>query len=271
MKAAAAMDVFSNITHGFAALLIGDCFEDVIITTVNVSQRSFTTDRRVPNSDTSSTSYKDHAKELPEVVPSALELKTGGNEANMWIVIFVTITLLATSVCACAGVKCIKSGYYSAVYARTHSEDKHDSRVMCVDGAALDTPKNAPVFSKENRLFSPRGGTAHGNRKSRPRMSAREKRAALNARNVPKFNRTDESTMEDFEVLSSASDFSSSGEVEGPWQSRNPMFSAPLGGSRGHVPRFSGLDFGQTIDEDQGGDLAAQFWRPGNRGRDDDR
>lgn len=271
MKAAAAMDVFSNVTHGFAALLIGNCFEDVIVTTVNVSQRSFALDRRVPNPDTSSTSYKDHVKEPPEVVPSALDLKTGGSYANVWIVTFVTTTLLATFVCACAGVKYLSSGYYSNAYAHISSEDKRDSRVMCVDGAALDTPQQSPVFSKENRMFSPRGGAAGGNRNAAPRMSAREKRAALNARSIPTFHRTNRDAMEDFEVLSSASEFSSSGDMERPWQSRNPMFSAPVGASRGHVPRLSGLDFGQTMDEDQEGDVAAQFWRPGNRGRDDDR
>lgn len=270
MKAARALDTFSNVTHGFAALLIGDCFEDVIVTTVNVSQRSQPLYRRVPNLDTSSTAYSDHIEEPIQIVPSAADLRTGGASSNLWIVTFMLVTVLSTLVCVCVGLKCIHAGrgaqgtasaYANANY---HAENHKDHGATRVDGSELDTPEQTPVYNKENRMFSPNNEGAGG----RPRMSANAKRAALNARSAPNYGENGKGTTHDFEVLSSGSDASSSEEpVE------NPMFASPpgSGGGQGHAPRLSALDFGKTIDEDIGdsSEVASEFWRRRNRGTDD--
>lgn len=260
IKAALALDTFSNVTHGFAALLIGDCFEDVIVTTVNVSQKSHPLYRRVPNSDTSSTAYSDHIEAPAEIVPSAVDLTTGGVDSYQWIVTFMLVTVLSTAVCACVGLKCITGGFgaqgTAAAYANSNPEDDLDKRATRVDGTVLDTPKQSPAYTKENRMFSPRGGASA----IHPRLSTKQKRTALNARSAPNFRGKGRGSTEDFEVLSSASEASSTEEpVE------NPMFSTPPGsaGGRGHAPRLSALDFGKTIDEDNGdsSDVASEFWR----------
>lgn len=263
MKAATALDSFSNVTHGFAALLIGECFEDVIISTVNISQRSNPLDRRVPRTDLSSTSYKDHIEEPLEIVPSALDLTTRRSDPYLWIVIFVLITVLATSVCAVTGVKCIDGGYFAAGAAHDDDDlkDDQDGRATGADGSVPDAPGSSPAYSKNSGRSS--------RRESGRRMSAKEKREARNARNVPGFVASGRS-MEDIEVLSSASELSSTGRtLELP--AENPLFASPIASKSRHVPRLSGLDFGKTIDEDIGGDsdVASEFWRRSNRGGDD--
>lgn len=266
-----APDSFSNVTHGFAALLIGDCFEDVIITSVNVSQKSHPLYRRVPNPDPSSTAYSDHIEPPAVVVPSAVDLRTGGADSFLWIVTFMLITILSTLVCTCVGVKCINGGYgaqgTAEAYANHQPGDEQDKRATHVDGSVLDTPQQSPAYNKANRMFSPRGGGSEG----RPRMSAKEKRAALNVRSAPNFRKNGRGLTEDFEVLSSGSDASS---TEEPGSQDNPMFASPpgSGGGRGHAPRLSALDFGKTIDEDTGdsSDVASEFWRRRHRQADGD-
>ncbi|CAM9245227.1 unnamed protein product [Ectocarpus sp. 13 AM-2016] len=263
MKAAAALDSFSNVTHGFAALLIGECFEDVIISTVNISQRSNPLDRRVPRTDLSSTSYKDHIEEPLEIVPSALDLTTRRSDPYMWIVIFVLTTVLATSVCAVIGVKCIDGGYFAAGAAHTDDDlkDGQDGRAIGADGSVPNAPGSSPAYSKNSGRSS--------RRESSRRMSAKEKREARNACNVPGFAASGKST-EDIEVLSSASELSSTGgALDLP--AENPLFASPMASKSRHVPRLSGLDFGKTIDEDTAGDsdVASEFWRRSNRGGDD--
>lgn len=268
MKAALALDTFSNVTHGFASLLIGDCFEDVIVTTVNVSQKSNPWHQRVPNSDTSSTAYSDHIEAPAEIVPSAVGLSTGGSSSSLWIVTFMLITILSTLVCVCVGLKCINAGRgaqgATAAYANHHPEGKRDDGATRVDGSVLDTPPQSSAYTKENRMFSPRGGAADVH----PRRSAKDKRAALNARSAPNYSGNERGSTEDFEVLSSGSDASSTEEPVA-----NPMFSSPTasGNGRKHAPRLSALDFGKTIDEDNGdsSEVAAEFWRRRNRRTDD--
>ncbi|CAN0040826.1 unnamed protein product [Ectocarpus sp. 12 AP-2014] len=78
--------------------------------------------------------------------------------------------------------------------------------------------------------------------------------------------------MEDIEVLSSASELSSTGgALDKELPTENPLFASPNASKSRHVPRLSGLDFGKTIDEDTGGDsdVASEFWRRSNRGGDD--
>lgn len=258
MKAAAALDAFANVTHGFAALLTGDCFEDVFITTVNVSQKSNPTYRRASNSDTSTTRYSDHFKLATEVVPSAVDMVTGGTGSYAWIVIFIMIVILSTMVCACLGVRCIQSGYYyrtAVSCANEREEDLQDDRVKRVDGSALDTPTS---YSKKNRMFS--SPTSDG---SGRRMTAREKRVALNARNAPGLRGNATDKMDDFEVLSAASALSSTNDSTESVQEINPMFL----NRGGHAPRLSMLDFGKTLDQDNGdeSETAAEFWRRRNR------
>lgn len=262
MKAAEALDSFTNVTHGFAALLIGDCFEDVIITTVNVSQKSNPWYRRVPNPDTSSTAYSDHIEKPAEIVPSAVDLVTGGIGSSRWIVTFMLVTVLSTMLCTCLGTKCIRNGYgaagTAAAYASHNLEGEQSNRATCVDGSTLDTPQQSPAYNKANRMFSPHPEAAGAAKKGRPRRSPKEKRAALNARNIP----TARDPNEDFEVLSSASDGTE--DPDSPEsQSHNPIYK------KGHVPRLSALDFG-SIDEDKEGDsdVASEFWRRQNRGND---
>ncbi len=263
MKAAAALDSFANVTHGFAALLIGDCFEDVVITSVNVSQKSNPWYRRVPNPDTSSTAYSDHIEKPAEIVPSATDLVTGGIGSSRWIVTFMLITVLSTMLCTCLGTKFIHNGYggalTAAAYASHHPEDEQNNRATFVDGSTLDTPTKSPAYNKANRMFSPHPEAAGAPKKGRPRRSPKEKRAALNARNIP----TTRDPNEDFEVLSSGSDGTE--DTESPAsQSHNPMYK------KGHVPRLSALDFGRTIDEDKedDSDVASEFWRLRHRGND---
>lgn len=269
MKAALALDTFSNVTHGFAALLIGDCFEDVIVTTVNVSQKSYPLHRRVPKSDASSTAYSDHIEPPAEIVPSAVGRTTGGTSSSLWIVTFILITILSTLVCVCVGLKCISAGRgaqgTASAYANYAEEDK-DVRATPTDGSALDTPQQSPVYDKKNRMFSPGSDAA----KNSPHKSAKAKRAALNARNAPNYRKGKGST-QDFEVLSSGSGSDNASSTEEPVE--NPLFASPGGseGVRRHVPRLSALDFGRTIDEDIGdtSDVASEFWRRRNRGPDD--
>lgn len=249
--------------------MIGDCFQDVIITTVNVSQKSNPTYRRPPNADTSTVAYSDHIEEAVEVVPSAVDLTTGGSGSSWWIYTFILITVLSTAVCACLGVRCIQGGYYrtAAPYANDRPEDQQDDRAKHVDGTTLDTPK---VYSKANRMFSPPGSSSNGGRP----MSAREKRAALNARNAPRLHGNGNDSMDDFEVLSNGSETSTDEVYDAGAQATNPLFLSPRGGGDkkgGHAPRLSMLDFGKTIDEDKGGDseVASEFWRRRNRTGDD--
>ncbi|CAN0440971.1 unnamed protein product [Ectocarpus sp. 12 AP-2014] len=78
--------------------------------------------------------------------------------------------------------------------------------------------------------------------------------------------------MEDIEVLSSASELSSTGgALDKELPAENPLFASPMASKSRHVPRLSGLDFGKTIDEDTGGDsdITSEFWRRSNRGGDD--
>lgn len=267
MKAAAALDSFANVTHGFAALLIGDCFEDVIITTVNVSQKSNPLYRRVSNSDTSCTTYSDHVEKPTEIVPSAVDLVTGGTGSSMWIVIFMTITILATVICACLGTRCVRKGYgaagTAAAYASHHPDDEQHVKATCIDGSVLDTPKGSPAYTKRNRMFREASPD-----KGRSRRSPKEKRAALNARNIP----TARDPNVDFEVLSSASDGTEDTDSPATQAAHNPMlYASPPGSSvagPGHMPRLSALDFGKTIDGDDGenSDAASEFWRRGHRG-----
>ena len=287
MKAALALDTLSNVTHGFAALLIGDCFEDVIITTVNVSQKSYPLHRRVPKSDASSTAYSDHVEPPAEIVPSALDLRTGGTSSSLWIVTFILITVLSTLVCVCVGLKCIGAGRGSqgtaSAYANYHAEEENNNVATPTDGSVLGTPRQPPVYDKENRMFSPGSDSA----KDRPRK-AKAKRAALNARSAPNYRGNGKGSTQDFEVLSSGSEASSTEEpVE------NPLFASPGGsaaspagsgvslagsgtspaasGGARHVPRLSALDFGNTVDEDTGdtSDVAYEFWRRRHRGAND--
>lgn len=269
MKAAQALDTLANVTHGFAALLIGNCFEDVIITTVNVSQKSYPLHRRVPNPDTSSTAYSDHIEAPVEIVPSAVDLQMASPNSYRWIVAFMVITILLTLVCVCVGLRCIDGGRgaqkRAAARAYQHPEDEQDEQATRIDGSALDTPRQA--YTKENRMFSPQGGAA----KRRTPMSAKAKRAALNARSAPNYREGGKGSNEDFEVLSSAS---SDGEGCGPEEPvENPMYSSPRDseGGRRHAPRLSALDFGSTIDGDDGdsSDVASEFWQRRNRRMDD--
>lgn len=270
MKAALALDTFSNVTHGFAALLIGGCFEDVIVANVNISQTSCPLLHRVPSIDSSSTTYSDHVEPPAEIVPSAVDVRTGGASSYLWIVAFMLTTALSTLLCVCVGLKCIRAGRgaqgTASAYANYHhAEDEQRSRASRVAGSVHDTPEQLQAYNKENRMFSPRGGAAEG----RPRMSAKAKRAALNARSAPNFRGNGkEGATQDFEVLSSGSDASSTEEpVE------NPMRSSPAGsrGGPGHAPRLSALDFGKTIDEDTGdsSEVASEFWRRRHRAAED--
>lgn len=263
MKAAAAFDAFSNVTHGFAALLIGNCFKDVVITTVNISQRSYPIHRRVPNSDTSSTSYGAHVEEPAEIVPSAIDLTTGGTGSNAWIAVFMMITTLSTVLCACVGVRCIQNGYYrtAASYANEH-EKELDHRVKRVDGSELDTPK---VRSKENHMFSSlQSRTSASSSGGGRRMTAREKRAALNARNAPRLHGIGEDTIDRSGIFSNVPATSSTEEVKEGVNNNDSIFWDK---KSGHAPRLSMLDFGKTLDEDNGDDseAAAEFWRGRNR------
>lgn len=258
-KAAAALDSFANITHGFAALLAGDCFEDVIITTVTVSQSDTPIDRRVPNLETSSVSYRDNVPEETETVPSAIGLTTGGSSAFLWIVTFTLITALGTCTCTCLGLKLVRAGGKAAA-ALAQPENDGGVKAEYVDGSVLDTPKNgSSAYGRANRMFSPRAdGARGGNRKS-----AAQKRAALNARMNPNFGSTNKHEMEDFEVLSSASEskfLCTKDALE--VKATNPMF-----GGAGHVPRLSALDFSKTSD-DQMDESArgSEFWRRRDRG-----
>lgn len=256
LKAAAALDSFANVTYGFASLLIGDCFEDVIITTVSVSQADTPVSLRIPNSDTSSASYGDHVLEV-EAVPSAVGLSMGGSHAFMWIVIFLVVLVLGTCLCTCVGVKCInnRAGAVPALLADDDDND-NDQMAKYVDGSALDALRATPRFSKENRMFSP--NLAEG--RAAPRVSAARKRAALNVNNVGRFNNSE---MDDFEILSSPGETTLS--EDSPIGGRNPMFTGM------HAPRLSALDFGKTLegDEDNSGQ-DREFWRPDDEGDDDD-
>lgn len=227
---------------------------------MNISQKSYPTYRRAPNSDPSSTTYSDHIQKVAEVVPSALDVATGGFASTSWIFVFILITLVSTVMCACIGVRCIQGGYYrtAASYANEREEDKHQAKR--VDGSALDTPK---MYSKANRMFSSEksgGRGSAGKKGSERQMSAREKRAALNARNAPRLHGNNaKDTMEDFEVLSNASAASSAEDNGEDVKASNPMFL-----DRKHAPRLSMLDFGKTLDEGKGDDsdgAAEEFWR----------
>lgn len=98
MKAAAAIDSFADVVDGFEQLLISDCFDDAMITSLNVSQASSPPSRRVPNDYTSSTSYSNHIQPLAVDVPSALGLSSDGGGLFAWFTIFVA--LIAFGLCA---------------------------------------------------------------------------------------------------------------------------------------------------------------------------
>lgn len=108
MKAAEALASFTNITHGFAAMLVGDCFEDVSITSVTLSQYSVPLPRRVPSRDTSSTSYLD-AMAPEEAVPSAIGLSVDDTTARRWFVVFMVIVLLSIGVFTAGGGRVLLS------------------------------------------------------------------------------------------------------------------------------------------------------------------
>ena len=265
MKAAAALDAFTDVALGFNSLLVGDCFEDVLITSVCISQADTPRDKRVPNPDISSASVLDHAVGT-EAVTAIDDLVKGGSNPFKWITIFVLATALATGVCVCPGVFCVRrsSGVAAVtVVAQSKTTENTKAEDVVVDGSVLDTPK-ASQYQKENRMFSSAAtGTSRGSR-----LSAAQKRAALNARSNPLFGAKAGESSEDFTVLSSVtgSDFTSlteqQEEDEREVSARNPMFQEP-----GHVPRLSALDFGRTIDEaDDGLDPAPEFWRRGARG-----
>ncbi|CAM9948915.1 unnamed protein product, partial [Laminaria digitata] len=278
MKAAAALDSFADVAQGFRSLLIGDCFEDVLITAVSISQADAPKDKRVPNRDNSSASYLDHAIGT-ETAVSNTSLDTAGSNPFKWITIFVLATALATGVCVCLGILCVRrsnSGAAAAAAAggtkvarhRNNSEDNATEHVV-VDGSVLDTPKYSQ-YKKENRMFSSSAATGPTRRGS-SRLSAAQKRAAVNARSSPFFGTKAGNSNEDFAVLSSVTGSSFSGltehqeeeEEREPGHAQNPTtFQEP-----GHVPRLSALDFGRTIDEADGErDPVPEFWRRGARG-----
>lgn len=266
MKAAVAFDFFANVTHGFASLLIGGCFEDVTVSNLSISQRDTPTALRVPNPDTSSVTYSDNLLAAIRSVPSAAGLTTGGSKTFMWIVLFMIVTCLGTCTCACVGIKFVGKrdiGAAVPVAQPQHAEDL----AQCVDGSVLDTPKSS-VYSKENRMFSrdPASGA---------RETAAQKRAALNACSIPTFDRMGGTPTEDFELLSSpsGSSFSRSSEQDGgdhgggqETKTRNPMFN----GSE-HAPRLSALDFGMTMEGKEEDDPSSRnsFWHRRNRKVDD--
>lgn len=269
MKAAAALDSFADVSRGFSSLLVGDCFEDVLVTAVCISQADTPRDKRVPNPSISSASYLDHAVEA-EAVAAVDDLdKGGGSSPFKWITIFVLVTALTTGMCVCLGVVCVRRSSVAAAATVASQQPKPTvgtkAENVAVDGSVLDTR-----YKNENRMFS---SGATGARRGGSRLSAAQKRAALNARGNPLFGaqKAGESG-ENFAVLSSGSDFTgfteqqeggeNEEEEELEVSSRNPMFQEPR-----HVPRLSALDFGRTIDEaDDGLDPAAEFWRPGAGG-----
>lgn len=275
MKAAAALDSFANITFGFATLLISDCFEDVTVTTVTVSQTELPIYRRVPNDESSSASYNDHSVHPGEAVPSALNLTTGDTGHFLWFVIFMLTVCFATVVFACAGVNCIRLNRANAlvvansVTARNKNSQFED---ILADGTTLDIPI-AGAYSRTNRLFSPgRGGRSHGRQSGATnRTTAAETRAALNVNPIAQLyidRSGTQSSMQDFDVLTSGTDtpgFSVSSPSS--WGvAANPMYAGA-----DHAPRLSALDFGVTYDtnEDEFADDDPSFWhrtgRPGSR------
>lgn len=284
MKAAEALDSFADVSLGFQSLLVGDCFQDVLVTAVCISQADTPKDKRVPNPDISSASYLDHAVGT-EAVTTVDNLDSGGSNPFKWITVFVLATALATGMCVCLGVVCVRrSGSSSSTAAesmatvaaaqrRKTTGGNAAAEHVVVDGSILDTPRSSQ-YKNENRMFHSPAATDARRGGGRSRLSAEQKRAALNARSNPLFGagKAAESG-ENFAVLSSGSDFTGltdqqEGEGEGEEgeelevSGRNPMFQEPR-----HVPRLSALDFGRTIDEpDDGSDPAAEFWRPGARG-----
>lgn len=274
MKAAAALDSFADVSRGFSSLLIENCFEDVLVTAVCISQADTPKDKRVPNPSISSASYLDHAMGA-EAVTAADDLdKGGGSNPFEWITIFVLATALATGMCICLGVVCVRRSSAAAAVTVAAQQPKATEGIkakhVVVDGSVLDNPGSSQ-YQNENRMFS---SAATGTRRGGSRLSAAQKRAALNARSNPLFGaqKAGESG-ENFAVLSSGSDFTGlteqqeggeEGEEEEELEvsAQNPMFQEPR-----HVPRLSALDFGRTIDEaDDGLDPADEFWRPGARG-----
>lgn len=249
-KAAAALDSFANVTAGFSFLLAGDCFEDVIVTAINISQADTPLNRRVPNLGISFSFLE--VMERAEMVPSAIGLITGGSDTYTWIVTFAVTTILAAAVAACLGVQCFRGSGEGSTHV-----DEDESRVTNVDGSLLDTPRSSD-YGKDNRMFSPRASHERRGR-SGSRKSAAQKRAALNARSIPNFGNNTKASQGDFEIADEAD--VSTAEVgcllssvsggDDEISTRNPMF-----GGGHHVPRLSALDFDDTSGSEENSDTA---------------
>lgn len=265
MKAAAAIDSFANVTHGFKSLLIGNCFEDVIITAVTISQADT---QRVPNRDASSASYSD---QMVGRLTSVIGFDADDSNPFEWIMTFILATVLVTGMCVCLGVACVRrSTTTSPALAKTTRRKITENKVRhggINDSAALGTPE-ASQYEKQNRMFSTPATTSDPHRGSR--LSAAQTRAALNARSNPFFRTRPVESNEGFAVLTSGSDFTSVSEQkkeaeeeeEREVHTANPIFEEP--GGRGHMPPLSALDFGRTIDDADGeGDPVPEFWRRG--------
>lgn len=199
VKASAALDSFANITFGFAELLIGDCFEDVTITMVSVSQSSTPLSRRVPNDDTSSASYSDHIVPLTETVPSAVGLSTSETEQSMWIVTFIMCLLLSTCICTSVGVKCIRAR--GAKLGEPVRAVANGAESKGAYGASSAVPSD---YSNRNRLYYPGVRAVDGRSRSVAQRQA-ERRAAQNINPIGQqlnFETSDAASTEDCEVCS---------------------------------------------------------------------
>lgn len=260
MKAAAAFDSFANVTHGFTVLLIGDCFEDVAITAVSISQAGTPISSRVSNPYLSSLSYRDDILENAEIVPSAVGLVTGGARAFLWIVVFMLITSLSTCVCACLCLQFAGGRGGSVGTEQGTGRNEAGDKVQRVDGSLLDTPRGQDR-NKGNRTYSPRAAGA-GARGGRGKSSAARKRARRNMRKLDMFDSPRKDSSDEYELVSSESESGSSrvGEEDDgviAVTTRNPMFR-----DFEHAPRLSGLDFGSSFDEaEEMRERPAESWR----------
>lgn len=166
---------------------------------------------------------------------------------------FLVVLALCTCLCACVGIKCIRSP--EVVPAPLAEDDDNCQKAKYVDGSALDALRASPRFARENRMFSP--GEAEG--RAGTRLSAAQKRAALNVNNVGRFS---SSEIDDFETLSSAGETTLS--EDSPIGGKNPMFTGM------HAPRLSALDFGETLEGNEDNSTQdPEFWRRGDEGGDD--
>lgn len=150
MKAAEALASFANLTHGFAAMLVGDCFEDVLITSVTLSQCSVPPPKRVPNRDTTSTSYLDITTPK-EAVPSALGLSIGDSTTRRWFVTFMLIVLLSIGICTTGGGRVLLSSggkWSDAVVDARDTDGDGDNEV---NHAATSQNAKTSDFSGANR------------------------------------------------------------------------------------------------------------------------